>query len=360
MKIAVAVAILALTASVSAQSVGPVDPAKLPTGWCSMYTGTCEESTIIKECGANSTYTAHCVSKFSTDKVCTAFTVSCVCTPSAGGDLKDVSAQALNETVTDMPGMCDNLSFSKNTTNPGLISGDYLPNGRRPTSTANVTSPVTNPSNTASTGGASPTATTTPGSGKSAASTLQMALPTFALVAISMGLAMIPLLTRTKLKEIESEAKAKYELEKSFVITDPYPTFADDPETLSPNNQRRPRAHVIDIIPVNDELYMLEVRMEELDPVVDLFVIVESEFTFTLKPKPLYFRRNRDRFKKFGHKTLALLVHEMSWESRERILQEKLNNITWAPEVHERSLGMRVALKESGAATGLDYLFRFG
>ncbi|KAF9547568.1 hypothetical protein EC957_008224 [Mortierella hygrophila] len=193
MKIAAVVAILALTASVSAQSVGPVDPAKLPTGWCSMYTGTCEESTIITECGANSTYTAHCVSKFSTDKVCTAFTVSCVCTPSAGGELKDISAQALNETLNTMPGMCDNLSFSKNTTNPGVISGDYLPNGKRPTSTANVTSPVTNPSNTASTGGASPTGTTTPSNDKSAASALQMALPTFALVAISMGLAMIPL-----------------------------------------------------------------------------------------------------------------------------------------------------------------------
>lgn len=241
MKIAVAVATLAFAASVSAQAIGPVDPAKLPTGWCSMYTGTCEESTIITECGANSTYTAHCVSTFSTDKVCTSFTVSCVCTPQAGGDKKDVSAQALNETVTSMfslrnekgiqeqrmilstckkrrgtsqpnnlsfssltpyhlilqiamPGMCDNLSFAKNTTSPGVISGDYLPNGKRPTSTANVTSPVTNPSKTASSGGAvTPTTTTTPGDGKSAASALQMALPTVALVAISMGLAMIPL-----------------------------------------------------------------------------------------------------------------------------------------------------------------------
>ncbi|KAH7042429.1 hypothetical protein BKA57DRAFT_518487 [Linnemannia elongata] len=194
MKITVAVATLALAASVSAQAIGPVDPAKLPTGWCSMYTGTCEESTILSECGANSTYTSHCVSTFSTDKVCTSFSVSCVCTPLAGGDKKDVSALALNETVTSMPGMCDNLSFAKNTTSPGVISGDYLPNGRRPTSTANVTSPVTNPSKTAFSGStAPPTATTTPGGGKSAASTLQMALPTFALVAISLGLAMIPL-----------------------------------------------------------------------------------------------------------------------------------------------------------------------
>jgi hypothetical protein len=89
-----------------------------------------------------------------------------------------------------MPGMCDNLSYAKNTTAPGVISGDYLPNGKKPTTTANVTSPVTPPK---STSGGATNPTTTPGEGKSAASALQMALPTVALVAISMGLAMIPL-----------------------------------------------------------------------------------------------------------------------------------------------------------------------
>ncbi|KAG0286816.1 hypothetical protein BGZ96_009150 [Linnemannia gamsii] len=359
MKIAVAIATLALAASVSAQSIGPVDPAKLPTGWCSMYTGTCEESTIITECGANSTFTASCHSTFSLDKVCTSFTVSCVCTPLAGGEKKDISAKALNETVSEMPGMCDNLSFTKNATAPGVVSGDYLPDGKKPKTTANVTAGVTPPKTT---GGAT-NPTPTPGGGKSAASTLQMALPTVALVAITMGLAMIPLgpihanefrqsINRTRLKEIEQANALRYESQKSSSLTEPYPTFTDDPETLPSDGQRRPRARVIDIIPVNDDMDMLEVRMEELDSVVDLFVIVESEFTFTLQPKPLYFRKNKDRFKKFAHKTLVLFIHEMSWESRERILQDKLYDISWAPEVHERSLGMRVALKESQARTG--------
>ncbi|KAF9142901.1 hypothetical protein BG015_000601, partial [Linnemannia schmuckeri] len=140
-------------------------------------------------------------------------------------------------------------------------------------------------------------------------------------------------------------------IEKFFVITDPYPTFTDNPETLPSDGQRPSRARIIDVVPVNDELDMLEVRMEELDSVVDLFVIVESEFTFMLKPTPLYFRRNKDRFKKVVHKTLALFVHEMSWESRDRTLHEKLHDITWASEAHEHSLGMWVALKESGATT---------
>lgn len=91
-----------------------------------------------------------------------------------------------------MPGMCDNLSFGKNATAPGVISGDYLPGGKKPTTTANVTSPVTPPKTTGGAGGAA-NPSTTPDAGKSAASALQMALPTVALVAISMGLAMIPL-----------------------------------------------------------------------------------------------------------------------------------------------------------------------
>ncbi|KAK3830217.1 MAG: hypothetical protein JOS17DRAFT_791441 [Linnemannia elongata] len=48
-------------------------------------------------------------------------------------------------------------------------------------------------------------------------------------------------LNRTKLKEIESETGARLELEKSFIITDPYPSFTGDPETIPPNSPT-PRA----------------------------------------------------------------------------------------------------------------------
>jgi hypothetical protein len=99
MKFSVAAAILALAASVSAQSVGPVDPAKLPVGWCMMFTDSCKETTALAQCGANSTITTDCVSTFSMDKICTSFTVSCLCTPQAGGEKKDISAAAFNETI---------------------------------------------------------------------------------------------------------------------------------------------------------------------------------------------------------------------------------------------------------------------
>lgn len=53
-----------------------------------------------------------------------------------------------------------------------------------------------------------------------------------------------------------------------------------------------------------NELDLLEIRLNELDKYVDYFVIVESDLTFTLKPKPLYYEENKERFKKFAHKII--------------------------------------------------------
>ncbi|KAG0270987.1 hypothetical protein BGZ95_001277 [Linnemannia exigua] len=189
MKFSVAVASLALAASVSAQSVGPVDPAKLPAGWCMLYKDACAEGAVVNECGANSTFTTECASTFSMDKVCTSFTVSCLCTPKAGGEQKDVSAIAFNETFGLMPsGMCANLLFNKNPSGPGIVSGDYKPDGKRPAANATATTTTGTPKTTTTTG-----SSTSPSGTNSGASAIQMALPTVALAVISMGLAMIPL-----------------------------------------------------------------------------------------------------------------------------------------------------------------------
>jgi hypothetical protein len=51
-----------------------------------------------------------------------------------------------------------------------------------------------------------------------------------------------------------------------------------------------------------NELELLELRLEELYPVVDYFVIVESDLTFSGKPKPLYLAENLDRFGKYADK----------------------------------------------------------
>lgn len=97
MKPTLAVASLALIGTVSAQ--GHVDPAKLPKGWCIFYTeSVCAEEIVPASCGTNSSYSSSCISTFSNDKVCTSFNISCVCTPTSGGQQKDVSMDALNRT----------------------------------------------------------------------------------------------------------------------------------------------------------------------------------------------------------------------------------------------------------------------
>lgn len=53
---------------------------------------------------------------------------------------------------------------------------------------------------------------------------------------------------------------------------------------------------------MSTELDLLEIRMNELDPVVDRFYIIESNATFTGLPKETFFALNRDRFVKFDKK----------------------------------------------------------
>lgn len=59
---------------------------------------------------------------------------------------------------------------------------------------------------------------------------------------------------------------------------------------------------VLDAVLMSSELDLLEIRLNELNPVVDRFFIVESNATFTGLPKQTYFASNRARFTKFDKK----------------------------------------------------------
>ena len=59
-----------------------------------------------------------------------------------------------------------------------------------------------------------------------------------------------------------------------------------------------------------NELELLELRLHELDEVVDRFVIVEATTTFTNRPKPLHFADNRERFAAFAHKIIHVVVED--------------------------------------------------
>jgi hypothetical protein len=56
------------------------------------------------------------------------------------------------------------------------------------------------------------------------------------------------------------------------------------------------------------ELDLLEIRLEYLDPIVDHFVLVEARFTQLGNKKELYFEKNKQRFSKYLHKIVHVIV----------------------------------------------------
>lgn len=69
----------------------------------------------------------------------------------------------------------------------------------------------------------------------------------------------------------------------------------------------RPR-RVFDIFPFNGEFQMLELKLAEMGPWVEKFVLVEAAETFSGKPKPLFFEANRHRFKEHAEKILHVRI----------------------------------------------------
>ena len=67
---------------------------------------------------------------------------------------------------------------------------------------------------------------------------------------------------------------------------------------------------IYDCFPFFNELDILKLRMEIMDPFVDKFVIEEAAYTFSSEPKPLYFQENRDMFKKWEHKIIHVVVQD--------------------------------------------------
>jgi beta-1,4-mannosyl-glycoprotein beta-1,4-N-acetylglucosaminyltransferase len=67
---------------------------------------------------------------------------------------------------------------------------------------------------------------------------------------------------------------------------------------------------VIDVFPFFNELDILEIRLNILDPYVDCFILSEATKTFSGLDKPLYYQENKDRFEKFNHKIIHNIVED--------------------------------------------------
>ena len=68
---------------------------------------------------------------------------------------------------------------------------------------------------------------------------------------------------------------------------------------------------VFDCFPFFNELDLLEVRLHELEGVVDFFVLVEATLTTKGQPKPLYFDDSRQRFRPFLDRIRHVVVEDM-------------------------------------------------
>lgn len=94
-----------------------------------------------------------------------------------------------------------------------------------------------------------------------------------------------------------------------------------------------------------NELDLLEVRLEMLDPVVDHFVLSEFPVTYLGNPKPLYYDENKERYKKFENKIIHQIVYDiptdyvnlsvdMGQDKMHRKVIEKIIKMTHFPKDH--------------------------
>ena len=87
---------------------------------------------------------------------------------------------------------------------------------------------------------------------------------------------------------------------------------------------------IIDLILFNDELDLLELRLEHLQDVVDRFVIIEATKTFSGRIKPLHFQTNAARFDRWMPKITVVVVDDMP-----------LGQDPWTREHWQRNAAMR-------------------
>jgi len=85
-----------------------------------------------------------------------------------------------------------------------------------------------------------------------------------------------------------------------------------------------------------NELDLLEIRLNTLDPYVDYFVLVEATTTFNGNPKRLYYNENKERYSKFKDKIIHIIVDNMP---------PIVNGNAWGPEVFQREQMARGLIK---------------
>ena len=86
-----------------------------------------------------------------------------------------------------------------------------------------------------------------------------------------------------------------------------------------------------------NELDLLEIRLLTLDKVVDKFILAESHFTHTGRPKPLYYAENKARFESFNDRIIHVVVDDFPVMPSDMPIREK----AWTRENWQRNAIVR-------------------
>lgn len=103
---------------------------------------------------------------------------------------------------------------------------------------------------------------------------------------------------------------------------------------FKPYPHRQRKRKIFDLMMVNDELEWLEIRMGQMSPYVDYFVVMEAEISFTDQKKPLHVKNNMDRFAKYKDK---IIRHTLKTEGVEF-------KSTWERETYSRNAMVKQVL----------------
>lgn len=109
---------------------------------------------------------------------------------------------------------------------------------------------------------------------------------------------------------------------------------------VASNVQAADAPKVYDAFTFFNELELLEVRLNELDSVVDRFVICEATKTHQGDPKPLYFQENMHKFEPFLHK-ITHIIDEFPDDMETGGGPSFPSGMNWARERHQREALMR-------------------
>jgi len=97
--------------------------------------------------------------------------------------------------------------------------------------------------------------------------------------------------------------------------------------TVAPTGRRR----IFDVFPFNGEFALLDLKLATMAEWVDSFVLVEAPWTFTNKPKPLYFQDAKARYARYADKIIHVIADA----------PPSFMAAAWAREYHQRDQGVR-------------------